>query len=431
MVPNYKKVIDFDLKSFIHSCANYNVDENKFYNYFEEKSKENIKEVFKYSKFNENFNENLTNYVDDTHCIGFITPSYDEFIKKILLQLNANSIEEVKERITLLSHIIKEDELAVQFPYLFRDLQDGRKYMRTIEKREKEENIELKEEKHYFYSCAMRRGLDNYIEKQAELYNRFYNNRNEYKELVESKYYNNLIRSNCDLEKIALFFGHNYVKKIQDTHNLLEQKRYLELMKKLILSGYVSNKKIYLDETIINIDYIEEQYQILKWNNENDSRKVTWIILPEGKKDISKEDITNTHSKIVLSEEELNILREKGKEKTDFYNNSNYLIKVVGRLNTNGYIAYIYKNGKVLLDTEYNIDNPESAVGNALYCMEAKNFLKLSKLDKTTLRKNPEVKRIIHSKNWLEKASNVINIEPNENTEEEVKQLVKTIKKER
>ena len=132
-----------------------------------------------------------------------------------------------------------------------------------------------------------------------------------------------------------------------------------------------------------------------------------------------------TTRRLSLSEEEVGKLREKGKTKQDFYKNSNYLVKVLGILKNKGYVAYIYPNGEVLLEKEFDSDKPNSALGNAIYYMKARDFLSLSKLDKKELRKNKEVGRVIHSKNWIEKIKIIVEKEGTTEEKEDAKTLIK------
>ena len=92
-----------------------------------------------------------------------------------------------------------------------------------------------------------------------------------------------------------------------------------------------------------------------------------------------------------------------------------------------GYIAYIYSNGEVILDYEYNSDIVSSASGNAIYHMSITDFLALSREDKGSLRDNPRVERIIHSKNWMDRVNSIITREGTEEELQKVKEFAKRI----
>ena len=150
---------------------------------------------------------------------------------------------------------------------------------------------------------------------------------------------------------------------------------------------------------------------------------VNWVLVPNGKK--IKSLNSGTSKKINLSFKELENLKRQGQRKEEFYDNSNYIAKAIGTLKNDGYIAYIYPNGEVLLDTLYDENNPKSATGNAIYNIKAYDFELISGLDKTKLRSDFRATKIVHSKNWEKKASEIINKENSFGDREAALQLVK------
>ena len=179
------------------------------------------------------------------------------------------------------------------------------------------------------------------------------------------------------------------------------------------------------DNQLFSIDTVLEEIKNIE-NKLKESKKIVgWEIVPPSKEVIKEGKKSKITRKVSLTEEEVERLKEKGNTKQDFYKNTNYLAKVLGLLKNKGYVAYIYPNGEVLLEKEYDSLKPNSALGNAIYHMKARDFLSLSKLDKKELRKKKEVGRVIHSKNWIERIESIIEKEGIEEEQEDAKSLIK------
>lgn len=117
--------------------------------------------------------------------------------------------------------------------------------------------------------------------------------------------------------------------------------------------------------------------------------------------------------KEILKIAELNARRE-------FLNNSSPLFILEGKHNFEGYIGYLYENGKVVFEKFYDDVNtipPTPSIGsNATYVMDINNFIEMSQKTKPEIMeyiKSGEsgVQRIYHTKNWKKKITNVINSE--------------------
>ena len=106
------------------------------------------------------------------------------------------------------------------------------------------------------------------------------------------------------------------------------------------------------------------------------------------------------------------------------------MLKARGLKKYRGYVAYIYENGRVLLDREYDEKAPSSAKGNAIFAIKAIDFGALSRLDKTTLRKNPKVQPIDHRGYWKDRVNELIYTEGKEEEKEASITLVKKLRKE-
>ena len=103
-------------------------------------------------------------------------------------------------------------------------------------------------------------------------------------------------------------------------------------------------------------------------------------------------------------------------------------MKLLGVLKYRGYAAYVYQNGKVMLDREYNENAISSASGNASFLVPAKDFIELSKKDKQELRNNPNVIVFNHNATWEQRVLEYLEKEGSPEEQEESKQLIKKLK---
>ena len=117
-----------------------------------------------------------------------------------------------------------------------------------------------------------------------------------------------------------------------------------------------------------------------------------------------------------------------GEKKKTFYEGTPYVGKAVGLRKYRGYVAYIYKNGKVILDREYNDDNPKSAVDNAAYIIEARDFEELSREEKPELIRNPKASRKYHTATFEKRIMDIIEKEGTEQEQEDSKCLVNRLR---
>lgn len=461
--------VDLSLNTIVRECAK-NTKASMIEKYIKDIAHANsilIHDIFRYKKFQYDFSDHLSCINDGKQTIGFIGPSYDEFLKKIIVILNVQEkvnvednqdlTDKLNSRIALLSSIKTEEELHREFPHIYNDLVEGRKYLTQIEQLEREQPSQdnyYEELKHYYYACGLKRSLERFITTQTEVYRRFVNKRFKYKDQVEQTNYNSYLTKYFDVNKIALYTAYSYLMSYDKISEDDDKEKCLEIIERYMKSNYdktVAVKTEYENKTITFKDVIElyvtkkysnnpqlstrmdaesimKKYQEL--NNKQQESLVDWIIIPNGR---SLDDVTirndSTIRQIKLTEVEKEELRSKGKRKETFYETTNYIAKAVGILRNKGYVAYIYSNKEVLLDTEYDDKKPKSAIGNAIFNFKVEDFETLSKLDKSVLRKHPKVGRIIHAKNWEDRVRKIIDKKGTKEDEQKVKELVKRLSK--
>lgn len=440
---NFKPTVNVSLETMIRECSlDPHLNQNHFFN-FSLHNRENIHQVFRYKKFNDDFIEYLTCYNDGNYFIGIIRPCYEEFLYKLRMILNTppkSKIEddetltrELNARLEVLKKITTLAELKKEFPILYQDLMNGRHFIDEIEqlmRRYPQDNDRYKKQRDYYYSCALKRSLSNFISTQAEMYRRFIKDRKKYKEQIEKTSYNNYLRTNFDTNKLAMYITHEYLCICESTKDPEVMKYYLSLIDKYLTTPeYKKDVTLTTKEGItLNQEMINQRISNLRRQLSDDSSLVDWIIIPD-RQEYTKVKLPKK-SKIketVFNYEELNRLRQKGQTKQAFYEGTDYLAKAIGLLKYQGYCAFIYKNGKVVLDREYEEEHPKSASGDAIYIIESADFETLSKLDKVTLRKQKNVQKMNHTSTWQERVKKIISKEATEDQELAAKQLIKRL----
>ena len=441
---DYVPTINLSLHTLLRECRSTTRPQEDMFVDISLWNRENIHQIFRYRKFNYDFVDYITCYNDGEHVIGYLKPSYDDFLISITRFLGAYTssdvvdneelTEKLLQRVEKLKQIKTTYELKKEFPFLYDDLMQGRKYLDAVEKMAKEteeEQERYEAAKHYYYSCGLRRNVERFVTTQAEVYRRFVTQRKEYKKLIESKSFNRYMKNNFDMDKVAMLAVHTYLCRCEKATDEEEYQKYMSLIEKYLESNY--NKDVAVTTKngfVINKRILEERINLLKRKHAEKEVLAGWELVPEGKELVR---VTTDHKPRVLKMTEVDIeaLRKAGKRKEAFYQESAYTAKVVGLEKYKGYVGYIYPNGEVLLDREYRDDSPKSDKANAIYNMKVGDFETLSRLDKTTLRDNPRVGRIYHSKHWEDKAKEIVNRVGTLEEQKEVVQLVKRLKEKR
>ena len=437
-----KKVLEISLSSMIRQCSLNRQLVNIHYKNIGLGNREIIHDTFRYKKYEDDLVERVDVFCDENHFMGMIRPSYDYFLESIIKSLNEDIdiiqdgeeeiTKKLNERVERLKTIKKEDELKNEFPLLYRDLVNGRKSFRQILKLKRENEAKFREEEHYFYSCAMKRSLSKFIETQSEMYTRYVNKRHLLKEKMENTNFNAYIRNNFDMNKLAMFLTHEYLKVCEISNDNSQIREYLKKVEMYLNNNkYDKSVVIYSDNNErIDINIIMSRLTAIK-ERINNSSKVNWILIPRGREYRYARKNSNVRVKrTLMNNDELNNLQEVGKSKNDFYESTNYVAKVVGLGKYKGYVVYIYNNGKVVLDMEYDPNRPTvTAIGNAAYIVSVCDFERLSRLTKRELQKNPSVKKICHTKKWQENIDKEIKQEATEADEHNTKSLIKRLKR--
>lgn len=369
--------------------------------------------------------------------------------KKIsfILQINSsNSLQILKNKFQLLY----EKQLLEEFPEIYKKLQNSKNYIKSLKNDKKILNEELKDNKNnaliykeivleiddlnkkrdiynkYIRKCGITSNYFKYIDKQITLYENFISKRS----LIKNVSFDELINTYLDMDKVNLYLANEYLKKIASCDDRIQKGNYISLAEGHL--NLINNKSICIlvDNEVVNIRSINENINIIKYYLRHDIIPLNWSLAPEGHDSKSIKSVNNKKiRRVKLSSKEVEKLKLIGKERNEFYEKTNYLARAKGLEGSYGYTAYIYPNGRVILDKEYDKNKPSTATGNAIYVLTAINFEALSKLDKAILRRHHDVQRIVHSGNWQDRVQRIIDIEPTKESLEETKKLIKRLKK--
>lgn len=370
--------------------------------------------------------------------------------KKIsfILQLNSSSsLQILKNKFKLLY----ERQLLEEFPEIYKKFQDSKNYIKYLKDEKKILDGELEDNKNnalifkqidleiddlnnkrdtyrkYIRRCGITSNYSKYIDKQITLYESFISNRSL---LIKDTSFDNLVDLYLDKDKVYLYLMNEYLKRIASCDERNEIKNYINLVERYLCLVKNKDTSILVDNEVINLENINEKLKIIKWKFAHDVIILDWSLAHDGHDSKSIKSVNRKIARrIALSSEEIERLKSIGEERNDFYDNTNYSARANGLDKNLGYTAYIYPNGKVILDKEYDEKRTSTAIGNAIYVLTAINFEALSKLDKANLRKHPDVQRIVHSANWQERVQRIIDIEPTEESLEDTKKLIKRLKK--
>lgn len=163
---------------------------------------------------------------------------------------------------------------------------------------------------------------------------------------------------------------------------------------------------------------------------------INWRIVPKGhdgtKTNIAVIECLNRTFRHLTPEEKEQAIREAYalyERKINFFESTNYVEKIYGLGEFNGYMAYFYPNGEVLMEKFFD-DYAESlpAKHEAIYNLKVVDFEALSRLSKPKLMRDSRCKRIIHAGKWEDKARRIVETEATEESKAEVQKVLTKIK---
>lgn len=413
-------------------------------------NREMVHEVFGYQKFQDDFADNIKYEVSTTgnSFIGTFSPSYEEYRRSVIQTLGLKLTEDIEDddkltellldRVEVLRTLQAPADLYNEFPVLYKTFQEGKKFLAEIES-EKDNPIykdKNKEDSKYYYSCGLRSrgsrgGFDDFVPIQTEVYKRFVERRKQYKKLTGNYSYNEFIQNNYDINKLAMYMAHKYLTICEENiNNRVIITKYIKLLEKYMNSSYDKEVSITINNKIINYKNIIDRIKKINERLKKVDGLVGWKLAPKGEREKYIASGLDPHKNIPMTEEEINRLRDADEKRgidKDIYIKHDPIFMAYGTDEYEGYIAYIYPNGQVVLDAYYDPENPNHDRDNAIFSMNAKYFEMVSGLKKIPLGRHPMVDHKYHKGAWKERMIKIITQEGTIEDQKEAQDLVNRI----
>lgn len=400
--------------------------------------------------------------------------------KQIFSHLNIDYQDEMDQSIISskcneLSYIVSERKLERKFPKLYEIYLGEKKLYDRLNEILLKFNGNVNLMKQYLSSNgSFNYDIDSYIDNSVKIYNvkkfcqiyseiikNFLVNYDKVKKFLDNNYLDIFTNNSFRGDELEADIAMRYINKINAINDAKVKQKYL-----YYLNNYFNTNKNWIDSDIVfkidgkrimfnelyyaYIDILVANPELRVINYERDEfdnftaseieeymdlelsdAKANWKLLEKG---LSEErasqaiynGIKNISEKDKREKTQEELKRLYISKKVLFDKTSNY--RVVEGLNTfDGYIAYVYQNGKVILERffERKKDGREViATDQAIYVMNIGEFYAISKLSKSEIIRDKLCKRYIHRGNWKDKVLKEINVETGNTPNEEFNNLV-------
>lgn len=195
------------------------------------------------------------------------------------------------------------------------------------------------------------------------------------------------------------------------------QNQYKKITKRDIYDGYV--QMLVNNPSLFNLNF---DYSLFEDMNEIEiekliaeykkTMKLKWKILEDDQNFEIPEEVKDYIKGKIPRKKYIGTKRnpiEVFIEKKEFFDSSDPFLKVEGKDTFDGYVGYIYPNGKVVLDKFYDdADKKKVASEEAIYVMDLDDFYTLSHLSKSKIIANRLCKRFYHRGDWQERVKKEI-----------------------
>ena len=471
-IPNSIK-LELPVDELVKYCAE---DENEL-----SKSMYEIRKIYEsaitllsgYNKYNHEFFNNLrliTNYKNSNTSV-YVSPIC--FIKRLkdILGVTNESVDldddelvnDFTNRLNILNSITDIDELKEEFPLIFEDYKNSLIIVDKIHEEERINPDNADMMRASFYKNGFDTRFKVFLSNQKMMYKSLVMHAKDIKDFADTNPIELDKFNGLDKDKFELFVANKYLEYANDTEEIKNRQQAIYYVTSYL--NELCGKRIsmnYKDKELSNESLLKDFRKLLRSNRElkpvNESREVfnnyhikhvknhinkylngldNWCsirITPnqilqnqqarlESLADYNMEySIEDRDRKHLILEKYMAMLIRK----LNFYENSNYELRLFGTGPFESHVAYFYSNGIVVIDKLYDesLDiNP--TYNEAIYIMDVNTFLNMISMDKPSLRENDNVVRIIHSGVWEERLEKEIN-EPKINLDlEEAKVLTK------
>jgi hypothetical protein len=417
-----------------------------------------------YTKAKHEFFDNLrliTNYKNSDTQIYVSPVCFINRLKEILgvksesMDLEDSTLmEEFRKRLDRLEYVTNLDELQLTFPAIYEDYQ----YSFTIPK---------DAQKEYFQKRGLSTDFKTFLSEQKEMYHSLVNNAKYIEDFANEFPINLDMFEGLDKDKFELYVAKKYLDFAKNCDEAKYKQRAIYYLTTYLNESCGNYKSMeYKDKELSNLSLLKDFRRFLMRNRElkpvNESRDVFHNYhIKHVKNHINKyfdglknwyavkltpEEIINNQKARLLRiqkynqehpEEETRDSKHKKAEKymkmllrkLNFYENSDYALRLFGTGPFESHVAYFYPNGMVAVDKLfYESLNINPTYNEAIYVMDTNTFLNMMKMDKPALRENDNVKRIVHSRNWEERLKKEIESPTIQLDQEEAKVLTNKYK---
>ncbi len=477
-VPSFVSV-ELSIETLINECSSNQPQLRKEIHLISELYKQAIINIANRTKYKESFLTSFkikTSY-KDSETRMFISPTgYLTRLKQILgcksPSLDYNDMilrNELLASLDTLKSINTQEELKEKFPEIYHDYVFGIEAYSKIKDYENNHDInlpEVKERLSYQRRQFNLYGLDTrfrrFIDNQYTLYRNLVVRRQFVERYANEHVIDVTNFEGLDKERFELYLASKYLDKLKEVEDTHEKQQCLYYVSTYIRETKTSNISI-IDENgqIITFKKLLQRYRNILRNNsmlrpideersyykgyngkhvENSVKKhflsgVNWIIVPKGDGRALDQHVIDSlnegYNYLSPEEREEQIKKRYAtyERKMRFFEQTPYIEKVFGIGKFKGYIAFIYENGEVLMEKFFNDKaNYFPTIDEAIYNIRVADFERLSRLTKATLMKTPGCYRIVHKGKWEQRGQEVVDKPITKESQEEVKQLLKTLK---
>ncbi len=474
-VPNYIP-IEISIKTLIEQCAEDAEQLRDEFTLVSQLYKDAIIRTNDFTKAKEEFLVSLrtkTNYKTAQTDLYISPTNYLQRLKQILNVSNPsidfNDLQlrqELLDRVAVLRKITTIEELQKEFPEIYNDYilaLDAYPRIKRFEDKNRgnqdphiQSTLERQKRSYRIYGLDTRFKV--FIEKQSLMYRNMvvrrqfvegYTdnhqidltmftglNKEKFELYLADKYLTTAQRSEDDkVKQECVYYLSTYIRETKFSPLAIKNDNGEEITFRKILYRF---KKLLKQNPILKpIDEPRSHFEGYHWKHvENHVKKyflsgVNWQIVPPGEgtelDDRVIDSLNREYNHLSLEEKEKRIKARYAEyeRKMKFFESSGYRYRIYGINEFNGYIAFIYPNGEVIMEKFFNdYANCIPTINEAIYNVKAADFETLSKLKKPALIKDNRCRRIIHRGDWEQKGQAIIDRPSSPETEEEVKQLI-------
>ena len=450
-IPNYV-MVDLNTDTLIRECSSDTVSLINSINAIKRQYEHDVIDIMGYSKYRYTFFRDfriLTSYKNAETSLHVSPNLFLMRLKEILgvsnPSLDYNDLDlknQLLQRLDVLNGIDTPEMLEKEFPLIYED------FTRSFDIRQKLERLKNSPSARKFMdyqwkmydSYGMSMDFRIFMKRQREMYRKFITKRQFVEGTCHRKQVDLSLLQGLDKEKFNFYVAYKYMEKAKSVEELSDKQEcvyylmayfrgernsklsiigdngekvtYRKLLNdfKKLLSTYRSLKPIDEDRSKFKGYHVKH---VINHINKYYGNSVNWIIVPDsfdpasffGSMELSPE-------RNVLSLEEKDERARKRMElynqKIQFYENSGYVLKIFGWNEFNGYVCYVYPNGKIIMDKLFeDYIRCIPAHDEAIYAIDASEFETLSKYSKKELQESGKAKRFYHAGAWQSRVENV------------------------